>query len=181
MFFDRLELWTLVPQAAILHFAPERNLKQAILDLKPREYVQADLYPTANDVQRIDITEIDLPDERFDLIICNHVLEHVQDDAKAMSELCRVLGKGRPAVLQTPYSRTLANSFSDPKINSDQLRSKFYGQEDHVRVYGCDLFAKLEAAGFHLELKRNSDFFSSEESIYHGVNPSEDLILVSKR
>lgn len=180
MFFDRLGLWTLFSRATILHFAPERNLKRAIENLNPGDYILADLFPAAEDVQKIDITEIVLPDEHVDLIICNHVLEHVQDDEKAVSELYRVLKKGGFAVLQTPYSSILANSFSDPNIDSDELRSRFYGQADHVRVYGYDIFEKLERAGFCLELKRSSDYFTSEEGTYYGVNPREDLILVSK-
>lgn len=180
MFFDRLGLWTLFFRATMLHFALERNLKRAIENLNPGEYVLADLLLAAEDVQRIDVTEIGLPDEHVDLIICNHELDHVQDGDKAMSELHRVLKKGGSAVLQTSYSSILANSFSDPNIDSDELRSRFYGEADHVRVHSYDIFQKLERAGFCLEFKRSSDYFTSEESTYHGVNPREDLILVSK-
>ncbi len=180
MYFKVLHLWSTIPHGKVLHFAPEVSLTQKILSLNPAEYVQADLFPADQNVEKIDVTSIHFPDSYFDFVICNHVLEHVADDEKALSELFRVLKPGKYAVLQTPFSGLIADSFEDPGINTAQLKLKYYGQENHVRLYGRDLFDKLEGAGFLLELKKHNSYFSPQATTYYGVNPREDLILVSK-
>jgi predicted SAM-dependent methyltransferase len=181
MFFDRLGLWDALRSSTVLHVAPERKLAQAIGRLEPTIFVQADLQPTSKEVRRVDIVSIEFPDDHFDFIICNHVLEHVVEDEKAMSELFRVLKRGGHAVLQTPFTKVLSRSFEDSSIATDELRKRYYGEASHVRVYGRDLFTKLERVGFCLKLKRHGDYFSQEESVRFGVNPREDLILVSKQ
>ena len=140
----------------------------------------ADLNPRTVDVRAIDVCRVPFADNTFDVIICNHVLEHVPDDQKALSELFRVLKPTGFAVLQTPYSSLLENSFCDPGINTDQLRNRFYGQEDHVRYYGRDLFRKMQEAGFCLQLTRHNDVLSDIDPLFYGVNPREDLILAEK-
>jgi ubiquinone/menaquinone biosynthesis C-methylase UbiE len=131
-------------------------------------------------MEAIDATQIPHPNESVDFLICNHVLEHVPDDRRALSEFYRVLRRGGHAVLQTPFSPILCNAFEDGGITSDDLRNICYGQEDHVRLYGQDLFTRIEAAGFTLLLRQNGEFFSEQDSAYYGVNPREDLILVRK-
>jgi len=180
MYFDRLKLWAAVSGGTVLHFAPEEHLREAIVRLKPKEYVQADVSPSHEDIQKIDITAIGFPDEYFDFVICNHVLEHVPNDKQAMSELNRVLKKGKYAVVQTPFSTILANSFEDTNINTEELRLRFYGQEDHVRVYGQDLVSRLESAGFEVRLQTHHVILADMDDGFYGVNAREDLILVRK-
>ena len=180
MYFDALQLWERMKDATVLHFAPEENIEIRIEKEKPRVYVKADLSPGKSDIQKIDVTDIPFSDCHFDFIICNHVLEHVLEDRLALSELFRVLKPGGWAVLQTPFSTLLANSFCDPAIDSDDLRKFFYGQEDHVRVYGRDLFSKIGEAGFTLHLKKHDDILSEQDYFYYGVNPKEDLILATR-
>ena len=179
MYFDRLNLWSELG-GKVLHFGPERNLCLAIEKVGPEEYIKADLFPKSKGIRRIDITKIEYPDEYFDFVICNHVLEHVPNVEEALGEVFRVLKGDRKAVLQTPYSSILANSFEDRNINTDRLRRRFYGQEDHVRIFGQGFFSKLENAGFHLHIKRHEAVLSEIDWIYYGVNPKEDLILVWK-
>lgn len=179
MYFDALGLWEVVKGARVLHFAPEEKLTERIADASPAEHVKGDIKPAPGFV-KIDVTAIDYPAEYFDLVICNHVLEHVADDGRAIAELYRVLKRGGRAVLQTPFTRTLANSFQDANINTDALRLRFYGEADHVRVYGQDLFTKLEAVGFSMETKRHAELFAPESAAYYGVNAAEDLILALK-
>ncbi|CAL1240646.1 methyltransferase domain-containing protein [Candidatus Methylocalor cossyra] len=180
MYFDRLDLWARLRQAAVLHFAPEGKLEDAIIRQGPREYIKADLKPARPDIRPMSVTDIPFPNGHFDFIFCCHVLEHVPDDRRAMAELYRVLRPGGQAVLQTPFSNLLAHTFEDPAIDTDSLRWRYYGQEDHVRLFGRDLFSKLQAAGFRLDLKRHADHFTPEETRRYGVSAKEDLILVVK-
>ena len=179
MYFDRLHLWDTMQGAAIMHFAPELNLKRK-LDEIAGTYIKFDICPNTDDVARGDITCIDAPDDHYDIVICNHVLEHVPDDGKAISEVFRVLKPGGYAIMQTPFTRVLADSFCDRLINTDELRLRYYGQEDHVRIYGTDLFEKFESAGFQLQIRKHSDFFSARETSCYGVSAEEDLVILSK-
>jgi SAM-dependent methyltransferase len=180
MYFDQLKLWDVVSGGTILHVAPESQLRDAIAQRKPKEYVQGDLFPSRADVQKIDVTAIAYPENYFDLVICNHVLEHIPDDRQAMKELCRVLKGGKHAVIQIPFSALLAHSFEDPNINTDDRRVRFYGQEDHVRVYGLDLASRLESSGFEINLQRHDVVLPELDGRVFGVNVREDLILVKK-
>ncbi|MCX5833823.1 MAG: methyltransferase domain-containing protein [Deltaproteobacteria bacterium] len=181
MYFERLSLWSAVMGGSVLHFAPERSLRDAIVRLKPKEYIQADLFPADKEIRKIDVTAIGFPEEYFDFIICNHVLEHVPRDEQAMGELCRVLKRGKLAVIQVPFSPILLKAFEDDSINTDDLRFRFYGQEDHVRVYGRDLFSRLEGAGFEVMLQKHQIVLPDLDGEFYGVNRREDLILVKRR
>jgi SAM-dependent methyltransferase len=146
MYLDALNLWDLFKKATVLHIAAESHLVERIHAHKPTFYVRGDLVPVSPDIERIDITAIPYPSHHFNFVMCNHVLEHVPDDERACSELFRVIKPGGCAVLQTPYSPILQNSFVDPGINTDELRNRYYGQEDHVPLYGRDLFARITNA-----------------------------------
>jgi glycosyltransferase involved in cell wall biosynthesis len=181
MYFDKLNIWDVIRNKKVLHIAPEMQLKQIIKQVGPEEYIQGDLYPMDESITKVDITNISFHDEYFDLIICNHVLEHIEDDEKAMAELYRILKKEGYAILQTPYSSVLEKSEEDKSIQSNEQRLEKYGQEDHVRIYGLDLFTRLERAGFGLNIIKNDDLFSKDECKRYGVNYREDLIIVSKK
>jgi len=181
MYFDKLGIWEKMSGANVLHIAPEKHLLTKITNCEPQIYIKGDLFPSKPDFVKIDCTIIPYSDGYFDIVICNHVLEHIDDDIKAMSEIHRVLCVGGLAVLQTPFSSLLFNSFIDENINTPELKLKFYGQEDHVRLYGNDLFRKLERVGFKIKIIKNESYFSDTECFYHGVNKKEDLILVEKQ
>lgn len=108
-----------------------------VLDVTHRTEKSGDLNPLVAD-RKIDIININFEDSYFDFIICNHVLEHVQDDRKAMSELFRVLKPGGEAILQVPISKYNKETFEDFSIISQKEREKYFGQKDHVRIYGKD-------------------------------------------
>lgn len=136
----------------VLHIAPEHQFQELLKNAPNIDYLSADLdMPTA--MVKMDITDIPFAAETFDVIICNHVLEHVPDDAKAMSELCRVLKPGGWAILQTPMSDK-AQTEEDLSITDPKKREELYGQNDHVRTYGMDKRNRLEQAGFAVRLDR---------------------------
>ena len=182
MFFDKLSFWEKIKDGKILHFAPEKHLKYKISQQAPLEYIKADLFPKEQDTQIIDATAIPFNDNMFDILIANHILEHIPDYKKALSEFYRVLKPGGIAILQTPYSRVLMNNFEDEGIDSEELRLFFHGQEDHLRTFGEIEFLKsLEEAGFNLAIKKHEDCFDPNDAYYYGVPMKEDLIMVEKQ
>lgn len=144
----------LKPNTTLLHVAPEANLSKFFRKL-PIKYISGDLKSHFAKAQiKMDIQDIPFQSDFFDSIICNHVLEHIVDDKKAMRELYRVLKKGGWAILQVPYSPTLKNTFEDSKITGKEERQKSFGQWDHVRIYGKDYVARLKSVGFKVEQKK---------------------------
>lgn len=181
MYFDKINLWETIKKSKILHLAPESHLCSKIFSLNPIEYVKGDINPKNHDTQKIDATKIPYPDNKFDIIICNHVLEHIPEYLTAINEFFRVLKPGGFAILQTPYSRLLNKNFEDKNINTDELRLYFYGEKDHQRIFGEEnFFQDLQNAGFILDIIKNKFFLTDEECYYYGVNKMEDLIKVSK-
>lgn len=118
--------------------------------LKNISYTTTDLNSPIADV-KADICALPFKDHSFDFIICNHVLEHIPDDTKAMQELYRVLAPGGTAILQVPYDKNRIETFTDDTITDQKERAAIFGQYDHVRVYGMDYFNKLRSIGFQVE------------------------------
>jgi len=137
-----------IPQK-LLHFAPEERVSEKLMSLKSLNYLSADLHSKYAMV-KMDITDIQYPDGSFNAIICNHVLEHIIDDHKAMCELYRVLKPGGWAILQVPISLSLSKTFEDNSIISAKDREEHYGQKDHVRIYSMDYKERLEQVGFRV-------------------------------
>ncbi|HZW78341.1 MAG TPA: methyltransferase domain-containing protein [Flavobacteriaceae bacterium] len=131
----------------VLHFAPEQAFYKRFRKIKNWDYTTTDLNSPIADV-KADICNLPFSDNEFDLIICNHVLEHIPDDTKAMQEIYRVLKSGGTAILQVPYEKNRKTTFEDNSITDPQERRKIFGQYDHVRVYGMDYFDKLQTIGF---------------------------------
>lgn len=134
----------------LLHIAPEPPLEFIFKQQKNINYLTADMNPERV-MEQMDITNIQYPENNFDAIICNHVLEHIPDDHKAMKELFRVLNPGGWAILQVPFSKILDKSFEDPTVKTAEDREKVFGQTDHVRIYGKDYTMRLRKAGFEVE------------------------------
>ncbi len=134
----------------LLHFAPEQAFYNRFKKLKNLEYTTTDLNSPLADV-KADICNLPFEDNSFDFILCNHVLEHIPDDTKAMQELYRILKPGGTAILQIPQDLSRATTFEDNTITSRKERAKIFGQYDHVRVYGRDYFDKLRSIGFNVK------------------------------
>ena len=163
----------------ILHVAPELNLGPALKSNKHADYVSSDLSSQLADKQ-MDITDIKEPDESFDVIICNHVLEHIQEDTKAMGELYRVLKTGGFAILQVPLSFKLSKSIEDPNVVTEQERERVFGQKDHVRLYGKDYVTRLCDAKFKVTLDEFVSELGEEDIKRHGLNRKEVLFICEK-
>jgi SAM-dependent methyltransferase len=129
----------------ILHFAPEKALRKALRD-NPG-YETADLHQ-ANVTHRVDITDLPLPNSAYDVVIANHVLEHVDDDRQAMRELFRVLRPGGIALLTTPINPTRATTYEDTSVTDPVERQAHFNASDHRRFYGLDFADRLSEAGF---------------------------------
>ncbi|QHI38547.1 Demethylrebeccamycin-D-glucose O-methyltransferase [Kordia antarctica] len=134
----------------VLHFAPEQAFYKRFRKQKNLEYTTTDLLSPLADV-KADICDLPFEDNSFDTILCNHVLEHIPDDTKAMQELYRVLKPGGMAILQIPQDLDREITFEDDTIVDKKERTKIFGQYDHVRVYGLDYFDKLRSIGFRVE------------------------------
>ena len=134
-------------QKKVLHIAPEQCFLKRFKKQSNLEYITADLYSPIADV-KADICDLPFEANSFDVVFCNHVLEHILDDAKAMSELYRVLKPGGLGIFQIPQDLSLNSTYEDFSITSPEERTKHFGQYDHVRVYGKDYFNRLRAVGF---------------------------------
>mgnify|MGYP001596516366 FL=1 len=134
----------------ILHIAPEQCFLKIFKKQKNLDYITSDLESPIADV-KADICNLPFKDDSFDIVFCNHVLEHIPDDKKAMQELFRVLKKGGFGVFQIPQDMSRENTFEDASITDKEERTKIFGQYDHVRVYGRDYFNKLRSVGFKVD------------------------------
>lgn len=133
-------------QKRLLHVAPERGFYSRLIENIPGvEYLSADLNRSSA-MLKMDLTNIQFSNEVFDVILCSHVLEHIPDDIKAMSEMCRILKPGGWAVIQVPIAREF--TYEDWSLTTEKERIKFFGQRDHVRIYGIDIIDRLRKAGF---------------------------------
>ena len=180
LFIEKLKIGQMLfENKDILHFAPEPYFKEYIRRHNPRKHILADLYPKSNDIYKIDDLDISFPSESFDTVIFNHVLEHVENPEKAMSEIHRVLRKGGYVILQTPYSEKLEKTFYSDKIKTDEEKLQYYGQADHLRIFGKDLF-ELISAYFDLKLIKSSNIFDDQIAYKYGFNNKEPLFLCKK-
>lgn len=180
LYFRETEIIRRMPGHAVLHFAPEKHLRKLIQQAGPALYVPCDLYPQSNDVQRVDMENIQFDDETFDFVIANHVLEHVSDVQRSLSEIRRILKPSGYAVLQTPYSQRLLSTWSDAGMDTPQARLEAFGQEDHVRVFGQDIFSIITNAGFSSHVTTHSEILKYYDSKKYGVNILEPLFLFQK-
>lgn len=133
----------------VLHFAPEQAFYKRFRKQQNLDYTTTDLFSPLADV-KADICNLPFKDNEYDLILCNHVLEHIPDDIKAMQELYRVLKPGGMGIFQIPQDLKRETTFEDNTITDPKERAAIFGQYDHVRVYGRDYFNKLRGIGFRV-------------------------------
>jgi SAM-dependent methyltransferase len=164
----------LVSGLKVLHMAPEQCFLKRFQKLKHIDLITADLYSPIVDV-KADICDLPFDNDNFDIIFCNHVLEHIIDDKKAMQELYRVLKKGGMAILQIPQDYSRKVTYEDFSITLPAERIKHFGQYDHVRVYGSDYFDRLRAVGFKVDQVNYSKKLSEKEIDTYRLMKNETL------
>ena len=162
----------------VLHMAPEQCFLTRFRKLN-HDYVTADIDSPIADI-KADIVNLPFNDNSFDVVFCNHVLEHIQDDTKAMKELFRVMKKGGMGIFQVPQDLNRDVTFEDNSITNPKERAKIFGQYDHVRVYGKDYFNKLRSIGFEVKEVNYSQKLSSEISSKYRLMEGELLPVVFK-
>ena len=164
---------------SVLHFAPEQAFHKRFQKLKNLNYVTTDLNsPLAN--VKADICNLPFKDNSFDVILCNHVLEHIPDDTKAMQELYRVLKPNGWGIFQIPQDLKRERTFEDDSITDRRKRAEIFGQYDHVRIYGRDYFDKLRNVGFTVEEVNYTSSFSDEDIERYRLAKGEIIPLVRK-
>ena len=163
----------------VLHIAPEQCFYNLFKNLKNINYTTFDLNSPLADIKG-DICNLPFKENSFDFILCNHVLEHINDDNKAMKELYRVLNKNGTAILQVPINQKSSKTFEDSSIVDKKERIEKFGQYDHIRLYGLDYFKKLESFGFKVDPLKYSKEFTENEIIKYGLIKDE-IIPVCKK
>lgn len=146
----------------VLHIAPEQCFYSRFKKLKTLEYITADLESPIADI-RMDIQNMPFTDNEFDVVICNHVLEHVEDDKKAMTEILRVLKRGGFAVMHVPMNLSMDKTYEDPSITDPKEREKHFRQKDHYRLYGKDFPERVKNTGFKITGGNYTEELNKEE------------------
>ncbi len=170
---------------SVLHIAPEPALYDAIKKVKNVDYHPGTKYQEGfyydSVIEVVDLMRLSFNDNRFDWILCNHVLEHISDDIMAMKELFRVLKPGGKGILQVPYSTKLERTYEDDRYQSSEEREEHFGQFDHVRIYGQDYADRLKSCGFEVSIvDQKSGLPGVENPEKYALNKKEQLFVVSK-
>ena len=165
---------------SVLHMAPEDCLQRNFFRMKNLNYISADLNSSSAMI-KMDITDILFKDNVFDVIICNHVLEHIEDDYQAMSELYRVLKPKGWAILNAPVDYQREQTYEDFSVVLPSEREQRFGQWDHVRIYGRDYIRRLRSAGFSVEEIDYSSKFPQNLIRKYGLLKTGSIYLCNKQ
>ena len=174
-------LWTLLSpiaeNAKILHFSPSKSIKIRLKSLMDTTYITTDYAGEFEAMKRLNIEAIDEPDNQYDIVICYHVLEHIENDLKAMQELYRITKDNGICIIQTPFK--LGEIYEDNSLTTEEDRLLHFGQKDHVRIYSVKgLMHRLSTAGFqttkqsYKESKNNRNGFQFDETIILAKKPA---------
>lgn len=164
----------------MLHVAPEQPFIKRFRKIKTLEYITADLVSPLADV-KMDIQDIPFANDTFDIVICNHVMEHIPDEHKAITEVYRVLKKGGWAILQVPINTAFETTYEDSSITDPKEREKHFGQYDHIRYHGLDYPKRLEAGGFNvIQDKFLFETFDEKKRDYYRL-PADEIIYLCKK
>lgn len=163
----------------VLHIAPEQCFLKRFRKLRNLTYHTADLLSPIADF-KCDVQNLPFTNSEYDIVICNHVLEHVADDKKAISEIYRVIKPGGFAILQVPVDFSRATTFEDHTITNKAERSRIFGQYDHLRVYGRDYPDIIKGAGFTAEGQNYTESLTEKEKNRYGININEFMFAYNK-
>lgn len=169
-----------VSNTDILHIAPEHHLEQLLRQLQPVSYTCGDLYPKKQHHLCINVESLQFADETFDLIICNHVLEHVSSPETALNEFYRCLKPGGLLIAQTPYAPAMKKTLEMNHPVTSAFAKLIFGQEDHVRLFGADIVEYFRQAGFTGVPVSHEVALAGRDDREYGVNPQEPFFAFAK-
>jgi SAM-dependent methyltransferase len=158
----------------VLHVAPEYCFLKRFEKLDNLDYITADLESPLAKV-KMDVHDIPFEDNTFDAVFCNHTLEHVDDDIRALTELHRVLKQGGWGIIQSPINIQRKETYEDPSVTSEKEREIHFGQKDHVREYGLDYPLRLEKAGFKVNIDKSIEQMDPEEIQRYGLLTYDEI------
>jgi predicted SAM-dependent methyltransferase len=159
----------------ILHFSPSASIREKIESLNNSNYVTSDLVGEFKASKRLNIESIDELNDSYDLVICYHILEHIEDDIKAMKELLRIIKPKGKCIIQTPFKT--GEIYENNKVKTDEERLIHFGQKDHVRIYSSEgLMKRLESVGFKSKMLE----FKNVGDNKYGFNLNEKIIIAEK-
>ena len=164
---------------SLLHIAPEQCFYGRFKRLSHLTVLTGDIESPLADIH-FDLHHIPLETHRFDVIFCNHVLEHVTDDAQCLRELYRVMKPGGWGIFQVPWDVKQEKTIEDPTVTDPKERERLFGQYDHVRKYGADYADRLTAAGFSVERVEASALCTPEEKERFRL-PSDEPLFVCRK
>jgi SAM-dependent methyltransferase len=166
--------------ARILHLAPERAIEPRLRACAPALYVRGDLFPTHEGIRRVDAEAMPFEDASFDLIVANHLLEHVHHPERALAEFARCLAPGGMLIAQTPYAPRLKHTFEVDAKPTPEFAKLFYGQDDHVRLFGGDIADYFHAAGLSGSPLPHAQLLGDLDPLEFGCNGLEPFFAFSK-
>jgi SAM-dependent methyltransferase len=161
-----------------LHIGPAESMRRRVSRFDSIDYLSADIDPHKADVQA-DITQLQFDDASFDFVLCVHVLEHVPEDRKAISEIHRVLRPGGGALIQVPPS-DLEVTAEDPSVTDPRERERLFGQHDHVRLCGSDYKQRLEEPGLEVQVVDYPAELEPAVQTRYGLRPGEPFYVCAK-
>ena len=174
---ERTDFFT--AEHSMLHIAPEQCFYKKFRAMKNLKYVTADLNSPIADVH-MDLHKAPFSDNSFDIIFCNHVLEHVENDVQCMKELYRVMKPGGWGIFQVPQDTSRDLTLEDPNIKTEEDREKYYWQKDHVRLYGLDYKDRLKSAGFDVTVDDHVNRYTDLEIERYRL-PKGEMLYVCKK
>ena len=170
------------PPIKLLHFAPEKCLFVRFKENKNIDYYPVDINPDHQRIRAIvDAQKIPYENDKFDIVISMHVLEHVPNDAAAIEEMFRVIKPGGEALVSVPDDRKLEATLEDSGFNTPELRALHYGQDDHLRKYGRDFPERLSKAGFCVSALKLAKHYSKKELEKYVANTSKSIWKCGKK
>ncbi len=172
-------------ETKILHIAPEPSLSKFLQKKAKQNYTAGVKYFEgfyyAKNTLLLDLLDLPFDDGQFDLVVCNHVLEHIPEDGKAMKEIFRVLKMNGKAILQVPWSPLLEKTYEDANITSAKDRERYFGQFDHVRIYGKDYPDKLKEVGFHVDIFEPKELNMKDNVARQYAINEKEIVFVAKK
>lgn len=164
---------------SILHVSPQYEFEEYMQALEGKEYISIDIMPKQA-MLKMDLRNLDFHSDHFDLIICNHVIEQIDDEQSCIDEMKRVLKGNGIIIMQAPIALNLPKTFESEIALDNDSREKLYGQHDMLRIYGRDYAERIKLMGLNSKIISQEDFLDQEEQLTYGIDPRESVYIFYK-